>query len=476
MLHFAALAYSETTRSDIIGEYVLSEDSALLADPSLCPENMTATTFQFAVSKSPSSIDSPEQFNIEVPHSITTVSGRECDSSGDIDILESRHPTFAPDVQGILNQWGDLGGGWATEEFIGEVAKQDWNVGYDFLQRTCRDITIPAFVGYLWFEPGWDLVIGAFQMKGGTKYLLLNFFRQPKKGCVYVAKSVGGPDNPGPVSDPSAGDNPTPPDAQPPPPPPEDDEPASDDTGSDEEEPDSDGEPAPDNPPEETNGETNGGSDDEAANDEDDGSGSAFNPGAALTDPDEGGACFPAAARVELADGSTISMEELAVGHRVLAAPDVHSDLFFFSHRALDRGTLHAYIEVRTASGKAVTLSPGHYVHVGGLLVAARSVRVGDVLTLSSGSAAEVTEVVRVKRIGKYAPHTLHGDIVVDGILVSTYTTAVHPTLAHHILLAPLRLLYRFGLSTVFNGVLDSGKDTVRGVMAKGPNLLRKLV
>lgn len=462
-LYLAAVAYSRTIDDDVIGTYVLSEDSRLLADSSICPDNMTAATFQFAVSKSPSTISAPDKFNIEIPHDVTTVAGRACDSSGFIDIVASGHP-FATDVEDIIQQWADLGHRWVNEELIADVANHYWIVGYDFLQRTCRDITVPAFVGYLWFEPIRDVVVGAFQLKGGTKYLLLTFFRQPSKGCIYVADTLGGP---GPVSDPSVGNNPTRPGTQPPPS--EDDASESDE----EEEPDTAEEPAPEKPPQET---PNGGSD-EAANDGGEGGGSVFGPEAANADPEEGSrACFPAAARVELADGSTVSMHELVVGHRVRAAPDEHSDVFFFSHRSLNRDTLHEYIQVRTASGKAVTLSPGHYLHVGGLLVAAQSVRVGDVLTLSSGAATEVTEVVRVKMAGKYAPHTLHGDIVVDEILVSTYTTAVHPTLAHHVLLAPLRLLYRFGLSNVFNGVLDSGKETLRGAMPQGPQLVRTLV
>ena len=42
---------------------------------------------------------------------------------------------------------------------------------------------------------------------------------------------------------------------------------------------------------------------------------------------------------------------------------------------------------------------------------------------------------------GLYNPLTLAGDIVVDGILASTYTKAVTPKMAHAAL-APLRMMY----------------------------------
>lgn len=165
---------------------------------------MTVDTFQFAVSSSPRRIEHPEQFNIEIPHDVTTLAGRACDSAGAIDALESGHP-FAADVGNILATWARAE--WASERFMGEVAKQDWNIGYDFLPRTCRDVNLPSFVGYLWFQPGWDLILGdGFQLMGGTKYLFLNFLGRSKYGCVYIAKDTGDEDNPGPVSDPSLGE------------------------------------------------------------------------------------------------------------------------------------------------------------------------------------------------------------------------------------------------------------------------------
>ena len=116
-----------------------------------------------------------------------------------------------------------------------------------------------------------------------------------------------------------------------------------------------------------------------------------------------------------------------------------------FSHRLVDAEV--AYVELETAGGATLHLSGGHYLPVnGGRLVEARTVRVGDNVTLgASGAAAPVLAVRSARKGGLYNPHTLHGDIVVDGVLTSTYTAAFSPTLAHAAL-APLRALYRAGV------------------------------
>jgi Hint module len=46
-----------------------------------------------------------------------------------------------------------------------------------------------------------------------------------------------------------------------------------------------------------------------------------------------------------------------------------------------------------------------------------------------------------VWREGLFNPQTLHGDVVVDGLRASSYTTAVEPAVAHR-LLWPLRVLF----------------------------------
>ena len=96
-------------------------------------------------------------------------------------------------------------------------------------------------------------------------------------------------------------------------------------------------------------------------------------------------------------------------------------------------------------------MSAGHYLYVNGDLRTAGVVKPGDKLR---GSDWEdnllVTEVKTETGRGLYAPTSMHGDLLVEGVVVSSYTNAVHPGVAHK-LLHPLRLLYRYGFDSVLS-------------------------
>lgn len=63
------------------------------------------------------------------------------------------------------------------------------------------------------------------------------------------------------------------------------------------------------------------------------------------------------------------------------------------------------------------------------------------------------------KELGLYNPQTLDGRIVVNGIIASTYTTAVIPEAAHA-LLTPLRCLFNVcRLRDLIPGFLEKGQD-----------------
>jgi len=191
----------------------------------------------------------------------------------------------------------------------------------------------------------------------------------------------------------------------------------------------------------------------------------------ALPAPEESASCFPAAATVELADGSTAALGALPAGSTVRVGAGAHSDVFGWSHR--QTGGRHAYVRLTHGDGAAAAasatrdllLSPGHLVYANGVLVPARDVVVGDALA-TPGTGTGVSVVVAVGTavaVGKVNPHTLHGDVVVDGVRVSTYKDALHPSVAHA-LLAPARAAYRAGLSAeplgrlLYNGVPGWGR------------------
>ncbi|KAA8494911.1 hypothetical protein FVE85_3152 [Porphyridium purpureum] len=81
-------------------------------------------------------------------------------------------------------------------------------------------------------------------------------------------------------------------------------------------------------------------------------------------------------------------------------------------------------------------LTANHLAYVNSALVPACDIRAGMLMT-----DAEAGREIRVKSVeftmrakGLYMPHTAHGDLVVDGIVVSSYAS-VAPRRAHALLL-----------------------------------------
>jgi hypothetical protein len=181
-----------------------------------------------------------------------------------------------------------------------------------------------------------------------------------------------------------------------------------------------------------------------------------------------------------LESGSQITMRDLSVGDRVLVAPGLYSEVFMFSHRhqPAERrdsdvqtpdssyAAWNTFLQLRTASSHVLSLTAGHVLPLpDGRLVAARDISVGDALLVLDSSdpndhAMGISPVVSIEMTrqsgGLYNPQTIHGDIVVDGVVATTYTTGVRPSVAHA-LLAPLRALFHWtGVSTnLLNGGMD---------------------
>ncbi len=179
--------------------------------------------------------------------------------------------------------------------------------------------------------------------------------------------------------------------------------------------------------------------------------------------------CFPAAATVHTAAGGRLRMRDLAAGAAIRVSEHAHvahSQVFLFSHRRT-RGK-YAFLRLTTASGHAITLSHAHYLYANGRLTAASAVAVGDTLRTLAGPS-RVTAIREVVAEGLVAPHTLHGDLLVDGIVASSYTRAVHPRLAQ-ILLAPIRAVVRLGLAREpLGALLYSGADRLAPYVLSGP-------
>lgn len=155
-------------------------------------------------------------------------------------------------------------------------------------------------------------------------------------------------------------------------------------------------------------------------------------------------ACFSSDNIVQLRDGTTKFMHQMRIGDFVkVAHPDEYSPVYFFSHHHV--GVNAKAIRIFTSvNGISLSVSPTHLLYVNSRRAPAKDVLVGDKLFVSNDKAGQEAVVVAVKVVeaaGLHNPHTLQGDIVVNGIVASTFTSTVHPTLAN-ILLAPFKAAY----------------------------------
>lgn len=214
-------------------------------------------------------------------------------------------------------------------------------------------------------------------------------------------------------------------------------------------------------------------------------------PSPTETKGDGEGSCFPASARVTLESGESTSVGDLIVGSRVrvahgssVASSTVsHSDVFVFSHRLTVPDVTYTFVNVTSTAGASILLTPDHYLHLYGAsaaapsLITARSVKPGTALVAADGSRAVVASVSTAIAAGLVNPHTLSGHLIVDGFQVSSYTAALHPSLAAAAL-APLRWAYRLvgGRIDVTGGLLHGGaRWAVRaGWLPRGPLRLER--
>jgi hypothetical protein len=157
---------------------------------------------------------------------------------------------------------------------------------------------------------------------------------------------------------------------------------------------------------------------------------------------------------VQIAGNESKTMGELSLGDMVHVGNGVFSEVFLFTHQLSE--VRAQFVQLTTATAQ-LALTPGHFLYVNGQLKQARSVKVGDAVTLGDGATDAVLSTSFTWAAGLYNPHTKAGDIVVNGIKASCYTEAVHPTLAHALLL-PVRALYEAGVT--FGEAFKAGKDS----------------
>lgn len=152
--------------------------------------------------------------------------------------------------------------------------------------------------------------------------------------------------------------------------------------------------------------------------------------------------CFPASARVTLADGQIIRIDNLRVGMLVRSAHGAASEVYGFSHAEMSGQ--YRFVVIETAVGTLI-LTASHYVVTATGSKPAGTVKIEDELLLGANRGyATVTRVSEQLMNGLYNPHTLSGTIEVDGFITSTFTQHVESTSAQAAL-TPFRMLYALG-------------------------------
>ena len=165
-------------------------------------------------------------------------------------------------------------------------------------------------------------------------------------------------------------------------------------------------------------------------------------------DDDDDNVCFPSDAEVSIvSNGIRIrkQISQLAIGDEVAVNEKESSKIFLFTHKERNRKYTFAKL---TTNSRTITLTRGHYLYVDGKMQRAGVVKTGMKLKTDQGKWESVISVDRVVKQGLYNPQTLKGDIIVDGIIASTFTTAIdggndeHFSLPHA-LLTPLRAAFQ---------------------------------
>lgn len=184
---------------------------------------------------------------------------------------------------------------------------------------------------------------------------------------------------------------------------------------------------------------------------------------------DGGRACFPSGARVLLVgrhphhhqrhrhDHSTSTSRSVSTSmSELVVRQPVHGGgpILFFTHR--DARARASFVRLSWRSGESILVSHGHYLYVYAhvsssvtsksnfRLMKAADIKVGDALVDGvTGLPRTVRSIDQACALGLYNPQTETGVVVVDGVRASTYTSAVHPRIAHWVVTRPVKWALR---------------------------------
>jgi len=170
-----------------------------------------------------------------------------------------------------------------------------------------------------------------------------------------------------------------------------------------------------------------------------------------------GSSCFSSTNTVEVQRRGFITMDSLQVGDYVRAGKHRFSRVYGFIHLDRDVEAVE-YLQIH-ADGltSPLEISPDHMIFINNAPVRASQVKVGDML-----GESKVNEIKSIKRRGMYTPVTESGDIVVSGVLASSYAAVLSHTPANqhfgaHAFFSVRRLVCAFDFEICENETYTNG-------------------
>jgi len=140
------------------------------------------------------------------------------------------------------------------------------------------------------------------------------------------------------------------------------------------------------------------------------------------------GICFSGEMSVQVKGKGFLSMYDLQLGDEVLTGDDRYEPVYSFGHHQPTQEAHFLQVRLLSSSSKLrhppLEISRDHMVFVDGKSypIPASRLKKGDRCILSGNESwATVTEIKQVVRKGVYAPFTVSGTIVVNGVLASSY-------------------------------------------------------
>jgi hypothetical protein len=147
------------------------------------------------------------------------------------------------------------------------------------------------------------------------------------------------------------------------------------------------------------------------------------------TQPPRSGGCFSAHNKVEVLGKGMIDMKSLNIGDFARVKNGEFSQVYSFGH--LDQHMLAEFLQISFTNDSNIPLeiTADHMVFLSsGEVVRASQIQVGDIL---SGKRSAVQQIQIAQRRGVYAPVTYSGDIVVSGVVASSYVAVLDGVPSH---------------------------------------------